>query len=321
MLRQELEQVLRDFAPPEEDSQLVVALAEALTETACRVMLIEEILETLQQLSQEYSHPNQREIRDALNATAQCISDLRQREETDMHAEEVLNSEDKRKQIQIASIRACVYRLHSEIYVLHFFSGRRRAGDLQQALEGLTPPDATMLFVISLDVMVSADHGNLTDENQQQAILRLIRQGAIAAGYAGPPCETWTVARFELVAARRYAPRPLRLKDQPWGLLHVSLREGQQLDIGNELMCFAIQALFEIAAMGGLSVLEHPRNPHDWNTKHAQAPSIWDTAIIRWLSATGLFHCLAVSQGNFGAKSAKPTWTVARDGSGNGGSS
>ena len=188
-----------------------------------------------------------------------------------------------------------------------FFSGRRRVGDLQQALEGLNPPDATLLFVISLDVMVNAEHGNLTDENQQQAILRLIRQGGIAAGYAGPPCETWTVARFEKVATRRHAPRPLRLKDQPWGLLHVGYKEGRQLEIGNELMCFAVHALFEIAAMGGLSVLEHPRNPHDWNTKHAQAPSIWDTAIIRWLSSTGLFHSLAVSQGNFGAKSAKPT--------------
>ncbi|CAK9005854.1 unnamed protein product [Durusdinium trenchii] len=250
MLRQELEQVLRDFAPPEEDTQFVVALAEALTEAACRVMPIEEILETLKHVADEYSHPNQREIHEALHATAHCISNSRQREEADTHAEEVLNSEEKRKKISIVPIRACIYRLHSEVYVLHFFSGRRRAGDLQQALEGLTPPDATMLFVISLDVMVSVEHGNLTDEHQQQAILRLIRQGAIAAGYAGPPCETWTVARFEKVATRRHAPRPLRLKDQPWGLLHVSLREGQQLDIGNELMCFAIHALFEIAVMG-----------------------------------------------------------------------
>lgn len=292
LFRSELQEALRDFAPPEEESGFVAALADTLLRVAYRAMPIDDILQVLRTWALEFNKPEQQTICEATEQTIQAVSRMRQKNNMDHVTLESLEREDDRAKIHVMRATPRVPSTFSEMYVLHFFSGRRRMHDLQQALESLTIPSATMLFVISLDVMVSADHGNLTDADQQTAILRLIRLGIIAAIYAGPPCETWTIARFQPVEGCKHPPRPLRSRKEPWGVVHVSLKEGQQLAVGNELMCFALHSILELALVGGLAVLEHPRNPHDFHTKHRQAPSIWETVMVDWLRMTGLFHSL-----------------------------
>ena len=86
-----------------------------------------------------------------------------------------------------------------------------------------------------------------------------------------------------------------------------TFREGQQVDVANELMGFAVLVTLEVAISGGFAVLEHPQDPLELRTTHREAPSVWGTALTSWLRQAGLFQDLRVLQGHYGAKSAKPT--------------
>ena len=56
---------------------------------------------------------------------------------------------------------------------------------------------------------------------------------------AGPPCESWCVARW-----LEGGGRPLRDADRPWGLPEVAGREVMQLRIGNMLLLGHKEARF-----------------------------------------------------------------------------
>ena len=94
--------------------------------------------------------------------------------------------------------------------------------------------------------MVSEEHGNLM---QQANIYRLV-----AAGFAGAPCETWSVARLEEVEVNR-APRLLRELLKPMG--QAGCRHARRQAAGCR---------------------------HKVGTRHcARHGSIWKTQVIRWL--------------------------------------
>lgn len=121
-------------------------------------------------------------------------------------------------------------------------------------------------------------------------------------------CETWSIARWvEVPDGGRKPPRPLRTAECAWGLLDVSNREHAQLDVGNRLMLFTLQAATMQSLTGGFSWTEYPEDPHRQRTRHMAAPSIWNTSIMSWLKQTHLFIWLHVLQGFFGAHSPKPT--------------
>ena len=200
--------------------------------------------------------------------------------------------------------------LPMEVYYLHFFSGRRRPGDLQAALSRCRWPGGVSFYVLSLDVQVCSTTCDLTQESHQALWINLIRTRRVAGSTAGPPCETWSMARSNNVSEQPahdpHLPRPLRDRRSPWGFLHVSKRENQQLQIGNQLMLLALLCALLEAVYGGFTVLEHPRDPSTFG-KAAHHPAVWGTAIMDWLMATNLFSQLFVNQGAYGAKSAKPT--------------
>ena len=81
-----------------------------------------------------------------------------------------------------------------ERYFLHFFSGRRRPGDLQYYLDRHHFTGFT-LYTVSIDIVVDANRGDLMKEETRQFWLRAIRQGHVVAMIGGPPCETWSQAR------------------------------------------------------------------------------------------------------------------------------
>ena len=109
----------------------------------------------------------------------------------------------------------------------------------------------------------------------------------MAGGFAGPPCETWSIARFQNIAGQKKAPRPVRDLANLWGRPDVGKHEGEQLEVGDALMAFALLALTKIALAGGLAVLEHPQSPHSLGAKHVTAPTIWRTQVVRWLHEIG----------------------------------
>ena len=126
----------------------------------------------------------------------------------------------------------------SESIFLHAFSGRRRQGDLQFYMEVIYPegaPPGTTLHVVSLDVVIDPLWGNVRDPATQSFWLDGVRQRWVVGALMGPPCETWSQARYnKLPGQHRRGPRPLRDLSHLWGLESLSLREAAQVDVGND---------------------------------------------------------------------------------------
>lgn len=196
-------------------------------------------------------------------------------------------------------------KLGKERVFLHAFSGRRRPGDLQHYLEAAfaRQADGVILHVVSMDVVIDQEWGNACKPETRDFWLRGALSGFVHGGLCGPPCETWSQARFaDIDAAHGRQPRPLRALEWLWGLPSLSLRELGQVGIGNELLLFSIELLICLAHSDGVGVLEHPGEPAD-ETK----PSIWKLPIIQFLRQLPGFEFVDFAQGLLGAKSPKPT--------------
>ena len=69
----------------------------------------------------------------------------------------------------------CRNFLPRQVVFLHLFSGRRRHGDVQTALENLTIPAGCMMLVVSVDIVVSREKCDLMAPEQQKKWLQLAR--------------------------------------------------------------------------------------------------------------------------------------------------
>lgn len=188
---------------------------------------------------------------------------------------------------------------------LHAFSGRRRLGDLQHYLEAAFSRNAegVLLHVISMDVVIDQEWGNACKPETRDFWLRGALNGYVHGGLCGPPCETWSQARFaDLGIEGARQPRPLRSLEWLWGLPSLALREMSQIAVGNELLLFSLDLLICLAHSEGLGILEHPGEPED-ETK----PSIWRLPIVQLLRQLPGFEYVDFAQGLLGAKSPKPT--------------
>ena len=195
--------------------------------------------------------------------------------------------------------------------VLHAFSGRRRRGDVQYYMDLLQSANAEYtLYVVSMDVIVSREWGDATNIDSCEFWWRAIRMRHVIAFLGGPPCETWSLARGKQVdieeqpslAKSWKGPRVLRTLAALWGLPCVSLRELQQLCVGNDLLFFSILCIIELIAVDGFAIMEHPAAP-----KQPDRASIWRTAIIQALLALPQVQCLNFAQGLLGSSTPKPT--------------
>ena len=182
-------------------------------------------------------------------------------------------------------------------YVLLFFAGNRRDDDMATWISR-----CSNLVPISIDTAIHPERGNVFDDSLW---LRMIAARKIAGGHAGPPCESFTLARW-LPHPGATKPRPLRNKSYPWGRGEITLREWLQCYIGNSLAWKAMILLLRIFLAGGAVSLEHPRGaPPDH-----PAWTIWDATFIRrWLMhrEMRLFQFL---QGPLGKPYCKPTTFV-----------
>ena len=190
-------------------------------------------------------------------------------------------------------------------YVLHAFSGRRRVGDLQffleRAAEGDTP---YVLHIISLDIIVDKNWGNVAQAETRKFWLDAIRSRWVIAFVGGPPCETWSRVRsVSDGTTSSTGPRVLRDGDFLWGYESVGPKEIQQLLVGNTLLGFSMEAMTEIAGVDGMGILEHPAEPDDLPL----AASIWILPLMKWILSLPGAQKLRFSQGLMGAPSPKPT--------------
>lgn len=190
-----------------------------------------------------------------------------------------------------------------ERYVIHVFSGRRRAGDFQGFLDRMAADLADFqIFVISLDIVIDSVWGNICDLHTRNFWKSAIRQRCVVGLLGGPPCETSSRARGRHITGCRMGPRILRTRQLSWGKSSLRLKELHQLSVGNELMGFVLESIVELYCTGGIAAMEHPAPP-----KEPEAASIWKTPLLQLLIQLPGIELLQFAQGLWGAKSPKPT--------------
>ena len=194
----------------------------------------------------------------------------------------------------------------AEKVILHAFSGRRRRGDLQDFIDkvSLTMP-TVHLTVVSLDIVVNEQLGDVRMPETKAFWLRGVREGFIVAMVAGPPCNTWSAARSHDVKdkkAARHVPRVVRPPEEAWGMHSLSLRELLDVCVGNDLFIFTLYAFVLLFFNAGLSIVEHPDEPKD-----LKAVSVWRLPIMQVLLCLPGVELHHIMQGLFGAESPKPT--------------
>ena len=288
------------FVPPEDDHLLTSDLV-AVLKNACRVARPYDIVcKAFNDWARFYLDSTDVRLLEALHDVGSWL-----------HREEASIDEN----LDLDSLRVLPNRIFSplkswrctEILFLHLYSGRRRCGDLQHVFEQMQWPEGRSITVISIDVEIDPKRCDLSQDDIRRRWLRLIISGEIAGIGSGPPCESWSVARFNPCTDGKAGPRPVRLDDQPWGLTDVTKKEAEQLTLGNLLLGFAAHASLLQALNKGFVFLEHPEEPQLLGIGPQEAPSIWRTRPIRWFLESGLFHILHTNQGWFGAASPKPT--------------
>ena len=192
--------------------------------------------------------------------------------------------------------------------VAHLFSGRRRHGDFHRQLHSLAETRRWQVIVLSLDTAVTLEFGNLMQGTTSWAELQLLyRAGRVSATLCGPPCETFSEARFQNPPDNTTKwPRPLRSAARLFGLEGLSNRELHQCSVGSAFHLQCMWVLCIHITRGGLFVAEHPAPPAD-DTR----PSIWSSPLVQILLLLPDLRLHRVSQYKWGAEVAKPTQLLA----------
>ena len=157
-------------------------------------------------------------------------------------------------------------------FFLHLFSGKRREGDLQCALENLDWGDAWTPIVIPLDIILDKVHGDLLSLDSRSFWTRLLLKGCIDGALMRPPYESWSIAR-ERWRLKTSGPRPLRDKNHPWGLQSLLPSELRQVLAANTLLQFSTLVFLILWLQGKFAMMEHPAPPA--GADFPDAPSIW----------------------------------------------
>ena len=183
---------------------------------------------------------------------------------------------------------------HGQKYFLILFSGHRRIGDMASWFHW-----NTNIQPICIDRAIHEKHGNVMNEDHWMAMARARR---LVGGHAGPPCETYSAARW-LPTEGGIFPRSLRTSQDPWGCDYRQLHEVWQGHVGTILMLAAIRILTWIYVYGGSISLEHPRGEHDSPMKW----SIWESGFLKQLLLAADAKLITFLQGPLGQNFPKPT--------------
>ena len=212
-----------------------------------------------------------------------------------------------------ADVRCPRYRVIEEMpifLVVHLFSGRRRFGDFHSALKQFADRSRWKVVILSLDTAVSLEFGNLMQGTVSwETLTTLYLSGRVSATLYGPPCETFSEARFtEAPVGTGKWPRPLRSAERLFGLEALNMRELRQCAVGSAFFLQCAWALCVHIAQGEMFVAEHPATPFDPNR-----PSIWTSPLIQLLLQLPTLKLHHVAQFRWGATAVKPTGLLVLD--------
>lgn len=130
-----------------------------------------------------------------------------------------------------------------EVFIIHFYSGTRRYGDIQWWCEQASPPDGVTVTPISVDIFFDQHTGDLSDVGIQARWIDFISRATVCAAYFGPPCSTWSVSRWRYFTEGDDGPRPTRSMQDPYGLSTLRLRELRDTLLGNILLMFSFTVM------------------------------------------------------------------------------
>ena len=186
--------------------------------------------------------------------------------------------------------------------VAHLFSGHRRQGDLEWWLRTLASETDIWIEVWSIDVSVDPTL-DLTRGDIVTLLSIAFRAGFFHAAVAGPPCSTWSRARFR----GGKGPRPLRTREEPWGRTDIVFTDSEKkkLVLGTKLLRACITLFGVLAEEGGVFILEHPRDPGV-----SPFPSIWDLELTKELRAKSGASLVDLDQCMFGQEAQKGTFIL-----------
>ena len=308
-LLDDLRQTLSRFVPPEDEKQLTQALVDEIWAILCTPIPYMTIVAAFETWKSDLRDSEDPHLLSALNSLGHRLT----APYDDKGHEHTLRPPAPGNWTTLKwSDKACTPAnrsyLPQEIVFLHFYSGFRRDGDVQMCLEDLRLPPDCVLSVASVDVAVNATTCNMMNEDAQRRWIKFIADGHASGIGHGPPCETWSIARYQRVKElRKGGPRPLRTATLPWGRHDLVAAEAEQVHTGNCLMGFSVRATILQGIRGGFAYMEHPADPHAFANTPQEAVTIWRTDIIRKCLELPMFSLITVSQGYYGGLSAKPT--------------
>ena len=189
---------------------------------------------------------------------------------------------------------------YNPILMAHIYSGHRRPGDLQDALDNLQLPAQCKGLTLSVDIVFHETYGNLLKKETYLLFVRLIRAHKLVVVCAGPPCESWSRARLH--GEVDGGPRPVRHESSLHGLTALTIKELKQVMIGNALLGVALCLAIHQLCAGGFYMLEHPTTPSE-----PGAPSIWKLSLLRFLLEQPNVQLCKIFSGKYGAPTVKPT--------------
>ena len=130
--------------------------------------------------------------------------------------------------------------------VIHLFSGRRRKDDFHDALKTIAAQSCWQVIVLSMDTAVSLEYGNLMiGAPSWSSLIALYMAGRVSATLCGPPCETFSEARFtEAPDGVSRWPRPLRSMSRLFGLEDLTMRELRQCAVGSSFFLQCVCGCF-----------------------------------------------------------------------------
>ena len=138
-------------------------------------------------------------------------------------------------------------------------------------------------------------------------VYKVLCSGRIAGICAGPPCESWSIARAGILSVNeRHDPRRLRSRQHPWGDIDLRPKELDQGYAANVLLACALE-LVSIATLASLpACIEHPSDTW-WPKTTDSAASILMLEEIQAVMPIKGVKRAEVNQGTLEQISLKPT--------------
>ncbi|CAK0872525.1 unnamed protein product [Prorocentrum cordatum] len=182
--------------------------------------------------------------------------------------------------------------------VMHLFAGRRRRGDVQEVVERLAKERNLRVLFLSADLL-DDPRWDLANPSTFSALMELCEGGWVDIVLGGPPCSTWSRARYN---RRRPGPPPVRSRLCPWGLPGLKAWEAARVAESNTLALNLLALCEARGQSGGAFLIEHPEDPG-----HAPYPSIWNTNEMLDFETRRSSRRARLDQCMLGGRTKKPT--------------